>query len=198
MADRHDPRQRVLAAALTLATRHGPAGFSIVAVARAAGVSHTSIYNHFENRAQLLRTLADTWNMSVLEAGLAEARAIPAAGPVQRLRVLMRAMCRAKCDLRDNEPLLFAAYRVALDADPVARDTYLDRLESIVTDHIVAADPHAAGIAGAILSATAKFRHAAFIEKYSYETLVRHLDAVFDDLIAPRLSSPPATRIARA
>lgn len=56
-------RERILQAAGQLVARHGLTGLTIEEVARDAGVSRLTVYNHFDSRAGLLEALA--W--SVLE-----------------------------------------------------------------------------------------------------------------------------------
>jgi AcrR family transcriptional regulator len=52
-------RERLLAAARRMLLSHGEESISAIAVARAAGVANATFYEHFDNRDDLLRTLAE-------------------------------------------------------------------------------------------------------------------------------------------
>jgi AcrR family transcriptional regulator len=200
VADRARTRLAILDAARDLASRHGSEGFTLVAVARAARVSHTTVYNHFENRDHILRALADAWNRQVLDEAERAARAEGIADTAERIRLLLRAMCQAKCLMHRDSPHLFEAYLAALDADPLSRDLYLDRLAGIIAGLIAencahpgsaagraAAGAEAMGLARALIIATAKFRHAAFIRRFGFDELAGQLDMVFAHIVRPLL-----------
>jgi len=52
-------RERLLTAASRTLLSHGEESISAIAVARAAGVANATFYEHFDNRDDLLRTLAE-------------------------------------------------------------------------------------------------------------------------------------------
>ena len=55
------PVDRILAAAEVVLRRHGVEKTNVVDVARALGISHTSIYRHFPSKKALLDAVAAHW-----------------------------------------------------------------------------------------------------------------------------------------
>jgi AcrR family transcriptional regulator len=54
-------RERILEAAEDALRRYGPAKANVVDVARALGVSHGTVYRHFESKAALRDAVTDRW-----------------------------------------------------------------------------------------------------------------------------------------
>jgi AcrR family transcriptional regulator len=50
-------RAQILDAAEQVLARKGQSGFALVEICRVAGLSHTTIYKHFESRAHIVETL---------------------------------------------------------------------------------------------------------------------------------------------
>jgi AcrR family transcriptional regulator len=87
-----DLRRALLVAAAELIAREGPDRLSLRAVARAAGVSASAPYRHFEDKTALLASLAQE-GFEALGAALGAA-AGDLTDPVERLRAQARAYVR--------------------------------------------------------------------------------------------------------
>ncbi|MCX4095900.1 TetR/AcrR family transcriptional regulator [Nocardia sp. alder85J] len=87
-------RAEILAAAARLLSELGGAeGLTIRGVARAAGISPASIYQHFDDRSALVRGLAE-YDFARLAAAMATAEALyPPTAVLDRVRAQMKAYC---------------------------------------------------------------------------------------------------------
>lgn len=97
-------REALVAAALELIAKKGPAGFTFAEAARAAGVSPAAPYRHFRDRDALMADVA--------ERGFATfARRLSAAwnDGVPSPRTALHRVGRAYLDFARTEPALFAA-----------------------------------------------------------------------------------------
>jgi AcrR family transcriptional regulator len=92
-------RQRLLDAAAAVFARAGYAEATAEAIAREAGMSKATFYEHFANKEECILTLFDAASTEVL---IAMARATAAAGDDPRER--MRAGARAFLDMLANHP----------------------------------------------------------------------------------------------
>jgi AcrR family transcriptional regulator len=159
-------REEILRAAEEVLRRHGPGKANVVDVARALGVSHGSVYRHFESKAALRDAVTERWLESIsqpLEPVAAER------GPArERIERWLDALVGAKRRKAQEDPELFATY-VGLAAEArevVGRhvETLVDQLARIVADGVaerdlVADDPRAA--ARAAFDATSRFHNPA-------------------------------------
>jgi AcrR family transcriptional regulator len=163
---------RILEAAEEVLRRHGPAKANVVDVARALGVSHGSVYRHFESKAALRDAVTARWLESI-SAPLAAIAGEEGPAP-ERVGRWLDTLVRAKRRKALEDPELFATY-VALTAD--ARDvvrahveTLVDQLTRIVTEGaadgaFAVDDPRAA--ARAAFDATSRFHNPAHAAQWS-------------------------------
>jgi AcrR family transcriptional regulator len=163
---------RILEAAEEVLRRYGPAKANVVDVARALGVSHGSVYRHFESKAALRDAVTARWleSISMPLAAIASAR-----GPApDRLRRWLDGLVRAKRRKALEDPELFATYvALAADAREVVGahvDALVGQLARIVADGVaagdfVADDPTAA--ARAAFDATSRFHNPAHAADWS-------------------------------
>jgi AcrR family transcriptional regulator len=101
-------REAILEAAEEVLRRHGPAKANVVDVARALGVSHGSVYRHFESKAALRDAVAVRW-LSRISAPLAEH--VQSRGPAaRRLRAWFDRLIVLKQGRRREEPEHFENY----------------------------------------------------------------------------------------
>src|SRR5512145_1952185 len=100
--------ERILVAAEGVLRRYGPAKANVVDVARALGVSHGSVYRHFESKAALRDAVTARWleSISAPLAAIAEEKA-PAPRTLRRWLDLLVSSKRTKAL---EEPELFATY----------------------------------------------------------------------------------------
>jgi AcrR family transcriptional regulator len=163
--------------------RFGPAKATVVDVARALGVSHTAVYRHVANKAELRDLVVGRWaegTMPPLRAIVAQSGAAP-----QRLRRLFDALIAVKRRRATDDPELFAAYRtLAADAQPVVAAHVEELIELAATiirfgvkeGTLRAVDP--VTTARAVLVATSRFHHPAHVDEWSDPAG----DAAYDDV----------------
>lgn len=174
---------RILGAAEDVIRRFGPSKATVVDVARALGVSHTSVYKHVSSKAELRDLVVGRW----IETTMPPLRAVVAQpGPApQRLRRLIDALIAVKRRRAADDSELFAAYRtLAADAKPVvaAHIEEMIKLVAAVIDSGVKdgafrpVDPAAMG--RAVLVATSKFHHPAHAAEWDDPTV----DAAYEDV----------------
>jgi AcrR family transcriptional regulator len=99
---RTDGRTSLMAAAWQELAEHGPAGLSLRAVARRAGVSHAAPKHHFQDRTGLLTALAVVGYQHLWER-LEAAAATRPPRPIDRVA----ALGRAYLDFSLAEPVMF-------------------------------------------------------------------------------------------
>jgi AcrR family transcriptional regulator len=175
---------RILDVAEEVLRRYGPAKANVVDVARALGVSHGSVYRHFESKAALRDAVTDRWLARVsapLEQIVAEDG--PAAERLHRWVVTLSKTKRKKAL---DDPELFATYMaLASDARAVV-DSHVEHLVAQLTRLIAdgvqrgefeVADAEAA--ARAVFDATTRFHNPAFASQWSEPGLDDALEAVW-------------------
>lgn len=182
-ADAPLTRDQILATAEDVIRRFGPAKATVVDVARALGVSHTTVYKHVATKAELRDLVVGRW----VEATMPPLRAIVAQpGPApQRLRKLVDALIEVKRRRSSDDPELFAAYMtLAADAKSVVA-AHIAEMVGLAAKVIAsgvkegtfrADDPVAAG--RAVLIATSKFHHPAHAAEWGDPAI----DAAYDDV----------------
>ena len=95
------------AAARLLSELGGEQGLTIRGVARAAGIAPASIYQHFADKAELVRGLVE-YDYELLGARMREAEeSVPAPDVVARVRVQMAAYCQFAIDNPGHYRLIF-------------------------------------------------------------------------------------------
>jgi AcrR family transcriptional regulator len=101
-------RVEILAAAARLLSELGSEeGLSIRGVARAVGIAPASIYQHFADKAELVRGLVN-YDYELLGKQMREAdESVPADDPVARLRAQMGAYCQFAIDNPGHYRLIY-------------------------------------------------------------------------------------------
>jgi len=165
-------RERILEAAEDALRRYGPAKANVVDVARALGVSHGSVYRHFESKAALRDAVTDRWLARIgnpLEKIAAEDG--PAADRLHRWLVKLS---KAKRKKALDDPELFATYIALAGQAREVVDRHVDHLVGqivrILADgnesgEFVVEDPDKT--ARAIFDATARFHNPAFASQWT-------------------------------
>jgi AcrR family transcriptional regulator len=187
--------ERILETAEEVLRRFGPAKATVVDVARELGVSHGSVYRHFESKAALRDAVAERWLASV-SVPLAEVAAEEGPAP-ERLRRWLELLIASKRGRALADPELFATY-VGLAAE--SREVITAHVEELVGQltRIVAdgvergefgvADPAAA--ARAVFDATGRFHNPAHAAEWSDPGI----DAAFEGVFALVLAGLGAGR----
>ena len=176
--------ERILESAEDVLRRYGPAKANVVDVARALGVSHGSVYRHFESKAALRDAVTDRW-LARIGAPLDKIAAED--GPAaDRLRRWLVKLSKAKRKKALDDPELFATYMALVTDAREVVDRHVDHLvaqiariigDGVEQGELSVDDPEAA--AHAIFDATARFHNPAFASQWSEPGLDDALDSVW-------------------
>ena len=158
--------ERVLDAAEDVLRRFGPTKANVVDVARALGVSHGSVYRHFDSKVALREAVAERW-LERLCAPLDEVVAGPEPA-LERIHLWFQRLGALKRARRAADPELFATY-VALAGESRAVigrhvDHLLGQLRALLDEAVARgelAPMHTAEAARALFDATARFHNPA-------------------------------------
>ena len=195
-------REEILVAAEDVLRRYGPGKASVVDVSRALGVSHGSVYRHFDSKAALRDAVVERW----LARGTGELTAIvvaddPAPDRLARWLGELAAGKRAKAAA---DPELFATYLALADESSAAVHAHVEHLlgelAAIVADgasrgELVADDP--AATARAVFDATVRFHKPSHAAEWSDPGIEAALDRVVALVLAGLSPRSPAPRAAR-
>jgi len=178
-------KARLLAVATEHLRRLGPDGFTVVAVAAEAGMSHTNVYRYFPSRDGLLDAVAGRWLREV-EAELARIADAPEPAD-DKIERLLTALASTQRETLAHEPSLFAVHLdAAVAARPIAR-RHRVRLRSLVEQVIEE------GIAAGAFITRDRERAIAYIfdasYRFTYPLAIHHDAGVPRDLIEARLGA---------
>ena len=174
-------RERILEAAEDVFRRFGPQKTTVVDVARVLGVSHGSVYRHFDSKVALRDAVVEAWLKRTSEPLKRIVNSDTT--PPERLRQWFDALLKSKRQKVTADPELFLVSR-AIFAE--ARDVVaghvanlVGQIETIIRDgaasgDFLAEDPHAA--AQAMFDATVRFHDPA----HGAEWADPGVDAAFD------------------
>jgi AcrR family transcriptional regulator len=188
-------REQILEAAEESLRRYGPAKANVVDVARALGVSHGSVYRHFESKAALRDAVAERWLVGISEPLAAVANGNGSAP--ERLERWIDGLVEAKRRKALDDPGLFATYvGLTADAREVVKahvETLVGQLARIIEDgcadgELAADDPRSA--ARAVFDATSRFHNPVHASEWEDE----RIDAAYASVRALVLRGlrPPA------
>jgi AcrR family transcriptional regulator len=170
-----DLKERILQTTEKLLKRYGASKLSVVDVAREIGMSHGNVYRFFGSKAVLLGAISERWLCNVMTpltviANNKSPADVKLADWINRLRTIKRQRYL-------DEPEFFALYgEIAEQArDEVTRhiEHMLDMLQGIIEEGkaqgiFQVADSRMA--AKAVLGATARLHHPAFVSLPDYPT----------------------------
>ncbi len=177
-----DLKEKILTTTEKLLRRYGAKKLSVVDVAREIGMSHGNVYRFFSSKSLLLGAIAERWLCKVMTplTAIAESER-PAEEKLVEWLDKLRSIKRQKFL---DDPEIFAFYgEIAEEArDEVTRhvDQMLSQLQGILEEgkregvfHV--ADTKESAIA--ILNATARLHHPAFVSAQDYpsESQARYL-----------------------
>ena len=176
-------RERILEAAEDALRRYGPAKANVVDVARALGVSHGTVYRHFESKAALRDAVTDRW---LARIGTPLEKIAAEDGPAaDRLRRWLVKLSQAKRKKTLDDPELFATYIALVGQAREVVDRHVDHLVAQIAR--ILADGNESGefavggpdrAARAIFDATSRFHNPAFASQWSEPGLDEALDSV--------------------
>lgn len=139
--DRHAPplevrqdrqRARLFAAAAAVFARRGYAEASAEAIAREAGMSKATFYEHFDNKEDCLVALFDAATEEVLAEMRVAGEAHTGAAPIERGRAMIRAYLRALAAFPDQAQTLLVEVVGAGPRAMARRDEALDQVASYI------------------------------------------------------------------
>jgi AcrR family transcriptional regulator len=163
---------RILEAAEEVLRRFGPAKATVVDVARALGVSHGSVYRHFNSKAALREAVAERW-LGRVSAPLAAVAAGPGPAP-ERLRRWLDQLVTTKQKLQRDDPELFATYiALTVEAREVVRahvEALTGQLARVIAEGAARGEfrvDDAARAARAVFHATGRFHNPAHAAEWS-------------------------------
>jgi AcrR family transcriptional regulator len=165
-------RERILGAAEEVLRRFGPEKATVVDVARALGVSHGSVYKHFESKAELRDAVLRVW-LERVDDELGSVLTVEQTAD-RKLRMWLDKLVAIKRSRAFDDPELFATYNELADQSRVVVsehiDTMVSQLESIIQAGVNSGDFFVAGArsaARAVLSATARFHHPSHANEWT-------------------------------
>jgi len=177
-------RERILEAAEQVFRRFGPHKTTVVDVARLLGVSHGSVYRHFDSKVALRDAVVEGWLKRTSDPLAAIATSGQA--PPERLRLWFSTLLKLKREKVTSDPELFSVSRTifAEAREVVARhvDNLVSQLETILRAGIATGDfrpvdPHAT--AQAMFDATARFHDPAHGAEWSAPDVDAGFDRVY-------------------
>lgn len=182
-------REQIVEAAEGTLRHYGPAKTTVMDVARALGVSHGSVYRHFESKAVLRDAVAERW-LARIAAPLAAAAVTEGPAPA-RLRRWLHLLAATKRERANSDPQLFATY-MALVAE--ARTVTAAHVASLVTQvEGIIADGVASGefapvdpptAAQAVFDAAVRFHNPLHAAEWGQPGMEARLDAVCELILA--------------
>ncbi len=178
-------RERILEAAEQVFRRFGPHKTTVVDVARLLGVSHGSVYRHFDSKVALRDAVVEGWLKRTSDPLAAIANSKEA--PEKRLRRWFDTLLRLKREKVKGDPELFSVSRTifAEAREVVAQhvDNLVGQLETILADGIASGDfrpVDSRATAQAMFDATVRFHDPAHGGEWS----APDVDAGFDRVYA--------------
>lgn len=189
LGDAAATRARLLAEAVALLRRHGPAKLTVTDIARRCGMSHANVCRFFPNKTAIYAALAADC-FAALETALTQI-AEGEGDAVARLEAFVLTMLRLKRQKIAADRQLFAAYLLAAGECPEIVAGHVARLRAllrrIVADGVAQQAFRVEDVdatVAAIEWATWRFRHPRLILEHCEEPLEQQAQQVLRLLIA--------------
>lgn len=185
MGDEILTTEKILVTAEDVLRRYGPAKATVLDVARALGVSHGSVYRHFQSKAALRDAVTKRWLdriMKPLTPIMEETGPAP-----ERLKRWLQTLAAYKRAKVLDDPELFATYSVLTgEAREVVKEHLahlFEQVTKIIADGVArgefeTADPAAA--AQAVLYATVRFHSPVHAPEWSEPGLEEAFENVWN------------------
>lgn len=157
-------KEQILVATEDTLRRFGVAKTSVTDVAKVLGVSHGSIYRHFNSKAELLEGVTAKWLNDKIIAPLSKVCHDSSLKSTSLLKQYIQTLVELKHDYaRDDEEMFQMYTRVTEQAADVVEqhiDHIVKQLADIITREGIASD-HPVQLARTLFYATARFHHPA-------------------------------------
>ncbi|MFJ2775930.1 TetR family transcriptional regulator [Kitasatospora sp. NPDC087315] len=185
--------EQILSATEDVLRRFGSAKATVSDVARALGVSHSSVYRHFPSKAALREAVTQRW-LDQAHNNLASIAIEP--GPAaERLHRWLATLFATKRKKAVDDPELFATYmkRSAETSDTVEAhiETLVGQIAQIVQDGIETEEfrlTHVGSVSRAVFDATAHFHDPAYAAEWSDPKAQERFEALWALLLAGLLA----------
>lgn len=181
-------KEMILNATEEAIRRFGPNKTNITDIAKILNVSHTAIYRHYENKAELLEAVTERWLYKIsipLELTLEEK-----SSPEEKLRHFLQTLCKIKRQSAIDDPEMFNNYSIISSESKYALEKHMEHifshLESIINEGIEDkkfVNMESRQLAITIFTATTRFHYPAFVSEWSNPNLDNLIDSVIDILL---------------
>lgn len=193
-ADNELTREQILTATEETLRRFGPMKTTVVDIAVALGVSHGSVYRHFESKAALLDAVIEGW---LRRFSVALEKIVRKPGPAsERLRLWLETIRELKTNKYQQEVELVDTYhQLVRDSAHVVDDYYkvlTTQLETIIAAGIASGEfkiSDAGAGARAVIDATTKFHHPWHAASWHNPGIDKAFEDVWDLLLRGLTSS---------
>ncbi|KRE31156.1 TetR family transcriptional regulator [Agromyces sp. Soil535] len=177
-------REAILASAEDVLRRYGPAKTSVVDIARALGVSHGTVYRHFESKAAIRDAVTERW-LDRVSAPLEDVIRAPRPA-IDRLHEWLVVLTETKQQMAVTDPEMFetllALTMTSREVVAAHVDHLAEQLSRIIADGIADGEfaPGDPAVLGrAVLQATARFHHPLHAAEWDDPGLAADFDAVY-------------------
>jgi len=181
--------ETILDTAEQVLRRFGPEKTSVVDVARALNVSHGTIYRHFPSKSALREAVAERW-LHRVSTPLAKIYDEPGSATL-RLRLWFDTLMHTKRAKVLEDPELYAMYHtLAEESDGVVKahmDELISQVARIIEDGMNSGEftpGNARTVAGAVLSATARYHHPVHAHEWTRPTLKQDFNDLWNLILA--------------
>lgn len=177
--------EEILDAAEEVLRRFGPRKTTVVDVARELGVSHGTVYRHFDTKAALHEAITSRWVERVTHplAAISEKKT----SAKQRLREWFETLMDIKAKTVKDDPEMFASYSILAQnvADHVVfehLDTMIKQVELILCDGCEDDSfeiENCAATARALFDATIRYHHPLHVKEWQGENIKEEFNQLF-------------------
>lgn len=177
--------EQILDAADDVLRRFGPRKATVVDVARELGVSHGTVYRHFDTKAALHEAITSRWveRVTFPLAEISEKKT----DPKLRLREWFETLMNIKSEKVKDDPEMFASYSILAQnvADHVVfehLETMVKQVEMILRDGCVDGSfdiEDCAATAQSLFDATIRYHHPLHVKEWKGDNIQKEFDQLF-------------------
>lgn len=177
--------EQILDAAEEVLRRFGPRKTTVVDVARELGVSHGTVYRHFDTKAALHEAITSRWveRITLPLATISEKKI----SPKLRLREWFETLMDIKANTVKDDPEMFASYSILAQnvADHVVfehLDTMIKQVEMILRDGCEDSSfeiEDCAITARSLFDATVRYHHPLHVKEWQGENIKEEFNQLF-------------------